>query len=93
MKTVRYYIAFENLECAMSTKMEISKAQYTEQLKHLRKQVKATETYETPLEERPSQIYDHPTTTETVVTFVCACAYADLIKIECKDGYYFKNKR
>ena len=93
MKTIRYYISFDNLERPMSTQMEISKAQYNEQLKHLRKQVNDTETYEYSLTENEPVVYDLGTTIETTISFNCGCAYTDLIKIECKDGYYFKNKR
>lgn len=93
MKTTRYYIQFDNLEVAMSTQMEISKAQYNEQLKHLRQQVIDTENNEYPLQENDAIVYDLNTAVKTTISFNCGCAYTDLIKIECKDGYCFKNKR
>jgi hypothetical protein len=92
MKTARYYIQFENIEIAMSTQMEISKTEYTRQLKHLREQVIATETNEYSLNENDPIVYDLGTATKTTISFNCGCAYTDLIKIECKDGYCFKNK-
>lgn len=92
MKATRYYIQFENLECAMSTKMEISKAQYNAQLKHLRQQMIEVENNEYPLEENDPIVYDLGTAIKTTISFNCGCAYTDLIKIECKDGYCFKNK-
>lgn len=93
MKTTRYYIQFDNLERPMSTQMEISKAQYIEQLKHLRQQVLDSESCEYPLNELDPTVYDLNTTIKTTISFNCGCAYTDLIKIECKPGYCFKNKR
>lgn len=93
MKTTKYYIQFENIEVAMSTQIEISKAEYNRQLNHLREQVIATETNEYPLEEKATEVCDLETYTKTIISFNCGCAYTDLTKIECKPGYCFKNKR
>ena len=93
-KTVKYFIEFEAYEYAMSQKMEISKAEYTRQLKFMREQVEKTAIDEdTPVTENEIKVYDNGKTVETIITFQSGCAFTDLIKIECKEGYYFKPKK
>lgn len=93
MKTTKYYISFENLDYAMSDEIEISKAEYLRQLSLLRKQVENTKNDETPITERNVQIYDKEVFVKTIISFNHICAYTDLIKVECKEGYRFKTKK
>ena len=93
MKTTRYYIGFENMESAMCSKMEISKAEYNRQMAYMREQVVATEHNEYTLDELSPVVHDLGTTVKTIISFSMGCAYTDLIKVECKPGYCFTNKR
>lgn len=97
MKKVKYFIDFENFENSMCSHLEISKAEYKRQLKHLREQAVSTKKNEDecPIVERPIRKFDHETTIETIIAFNCGCAFVDLTKIECKEGYCFarKNKK
>lgn len=94
MKTVKYLISFENFENSMCRDLEISKKEYDKQLKFMREQVKNTIIdEETPIRETNIRTYENKTTIETHISFNCGCAYTDLIKIECKEGYHFKPKK
>ena len=97
MKKVKYFIDFENFENSMCSHLEISKAEYERQLDHLRLQIiKTCESEdETPITARPVRKFEHETTIETITSFNCGCAFVDLTKIECKEGYCFarKNKK
>lgn len=97
MKKARYFIYFENLETSLSTQFEISKAEYKRQLDHLRLQIIKTleSESETPVTAMPIRKFEHESTIETITPFNCGCAFVDLTKIECKEGYCFarKNKK
>ena len=93
MKTARYYIEFDMLENEMSTSMEITKAAYTEQIHHLRKQATATAKLECPVEELCTRTIDRGNITVTIIRFICGCATTTLTKHECKPGYHFKAKK
>lgn len=92
MKTARYFIKFENFEHSMCNDVEISKKEYNKQVKFMREQVKTNIDSEIPVKELDTKTYEKETTIETVISFICACAYTDIIKIECKDGYCFRKK-
>lgn len=93
MKTARYFIHFENIEYSMCQKFEISKKEYENQVKFMKNQVNITSIdEETPVTEIEPKIFEYEKYTETIITFQCACAFTDLIKKECKEGYCFRNK-
>ena len=89
MKKARYFIYFENCENSMGSQIELSKKQFSEQLKHLKEQVIRTAEKELPVEACETRVYDHPVSVETIYSFRCGCAITDLVRHECKDGYYF----
>jgi redox-regulated HSP33 family molecular chaperone len=93
MKTVKYFISFENLENQMCNEFEISKAEYNKQIKFLREQIKNTEDTEAPIEEMEERVLQNETLVKTIISFNCGCSFTDLIKMECKAGYCFTPKK
>lgn len=93
MKKAMYCIGFEMVETAMSTKMEISKAEFEKQLAFLNKQVEKTIDNEYAVEQMSVKTYETNSTYETIYHFNCGCADTYLYKTECKDGYCIKPKK
>ena len=94
MKTARYYIQFCGVENYLSTRIEISKAEYNRQIAFLNKKVEETKDDEYPVENCVPSIFNE--TKEAITTihfFNCGTSDVHLTKIECKEGYRFKNKR
>lgn len=92
MKKIKYFLGSETYDCTTIYNMEISKKQFTIQLKELTKESKKTkeEEYESPLEILNKTINEKKEFIETIYWFKCAGTITYLTKIECKDNYHFK---
>lgn len=91
MKTARYYLMVEGYEYTMID-MEITKSNFESQMKKLDKVVEETKEYEIPTELNYYE-YKNETYVKKVWHYKSGCFETLLIKYECNEGYYFKNKK
>lgn len=91
MKTTRYTIHFDNIECDMvGASIEISKREFDYQLKALRAKCGNNHTDNIDFWEHPTREYDDGCVCRTEYCFAFACAVTTLTKYECREGYRFK---
>ena len=90
MKTKKYLIEFENIECVMSSRLEISHKEFVKMFTTLCNEVESTKDYESPLTYIKT-ISDSVDCICITHAFRCAAATTYMYELICKSGYCFSN--
>lgn len=88
MKKEKFSLDVCGYDYELITDLSITKKEFKDQLKNLKKQVEETKDSECPVEHRFYQ-YDKGTYTLDLYVFVTATTDVFIKHFKCKDGYHF----